>query len=187
MDKQDVKSLISMYDVAERYGMEVNRAGFIHCPFHAGDSGASLKIYPGCRGWYCFGCGEGGDVISFVQKLFGLDFMSALRKLNDDFGLNLPGLAANSPSNRAVVDKAIRERRLKNAAKRGEYGRIKERWFSALDHWIEVDRQLKQHPETPDDELSSDWVKAIHEKEYASYMLDKAEEELRRFEQSYNT
>ena len=181
-----IKDILTMSEVAEHYGIIANSAGVANCPFHQ-DSTPSFKIYPGSRGWYCFGCAEGGDVIDFVQKLFKIDFPKAVRKLNEDFGLNLPISPAKLPNNRCLVDDKVRERRLKNAAKRGEYGRIKERWFSALDHWIEVDRQLKQHPETPDDEPSSDWVKAIHEKEYASYMLDKAEEELRRFEQSYNT
>ena len=49
-----------------------------------------MKVYPGNKGWHCFGCHQGGDVISFVQQYFSLDFISAVRKLNDDFNLHLP-------------------------------------------------------------------------------------------------
>lgn len=181
----DLKNLLTMRDVTERYGIEINRAGFAHCPFHSGDRDASLKIYSGGRGWYCFGCGEGGDVISFVQKLFGLDFMSALHKLNDDFGLNLPGLAANSPSNRAVVDKAIRERRLKIAAKKAEEARLRGNWFRALGQWINADRIIKAlRPVSIDDVPAPEWTLALKKREYASIRLDEAEEELRKFERS---
>lgn len=181
----DLKNLLTMRDVTERYGIEINRAGFAHCPFHSGDRDASLKIYSGGRGWYCFGCGEGGDVISFVQKLFNLDFMSALRKLNDDFGLNLPGLAANSPSNRAVVDKAIRERRLKIAAKKAEEARLRGNWFRALGQWINADRIIKAlRPVSIDDVPAPEWTLALKKREYASIRLDEAEEELRKFERS---
>lgn len=73
----------------EVYGFQRNRAGFISCPFHEGDNSASLKIYPGRRGWYCFGCGAGGDVIKFVQMLYDINFTQALTRLNFDFNLNL--------------------------------------------------------------------------------------------------
>ena len=184
----DLKKLLTMRDVTERYGIDVNRAGFAHCPFHAGDRDASLKIYPGGRGWHCFGCGEGGDIISFVQKLFNLDFMGALHKLNDDFRLNLPGLAANSPSNRAVVDKAIRDRRLKIAAKKAEESRLEGNWLRALMRWINADRIIKAlRPLSIDDIPAPEWTLALKKREYASYALDEAEEELRRFERTDDT
>lgn len=78
-----------MQDACSRYGVDINRAGFAHCPFHKGDHSASLKIYPGGRGWYCFGCNSGGDVVDFVRRLFNLDFPGAIAKLNDDFRLGL--------------------------------------------------------------------------------------------------
>ena len=81
-----------MRDVCDMYGISVDRAGFARCCFHD-DSTASMKIYNGRRGYHCFGCHSGGDVLDFTQKYFGLDFPAALRKLNDDFrlGLSLDG------------------------------------------------------------------------------------------------
>lgn len=78
-----------METVARHYGYEPGRAGFLRCPFHAGDRQASLKIYPDGGGWHCFGCGKGGSVIDFVMELFGLDFRQACLRLNSDFGLGL--------------------------------------------------------------------------------------------------
>lgn len=181
----DLKNLLTMRDVTERYGIEVNRAGFAHCPFHTGDRDASLKIYSGGRGWYCFGCGEGGDVISFVQKLFNLDFIGAVKRLNDDFNLNLPGLAADSPGNRAAADKAMRDRRLKNASKKAEESRLRGNWFRALGQWIKADRAIKTlKPISIDDVPAPEWTLALKKREYASIRLDEAEEELRKFERT---
>lgn len=84
-----VKELVRLTDVLARYNLTPNRAGFLHCPFHSGDRDASLKIYPATDSWYCFGCGEGGDVIDFVAKMERCIFTDALKKLNTDFCLGL--------------------------------------------------------------------------------------------------
>ena len=50
------------------------------CPFHV-DRTPSLKVDVERQRFKCFGCGEGGDVIDFIQKLHNLDFKDALRYL----------------------------------------------------------------------------------------------------------
>ena len=84
-----IKESVTMTDICRQYGIYVNHAGFACCPFH-GERTASMKIYPGRKGWHCFGCNQGGDIISFVCKYFGLSFPNAVRKINLDFGLHLP-------------------------------------------------------------------------------------------------
>lgn len=86
---RQVKELVSLTDVLTRYNLTPNRAGFLHCPFHSGDRDASFKIYPATDSWYCFGCGEGGDVIDFVTKMERCSFTDALKKLNTDLCLGL--------------------------------------------------------------------------------------------------
>ena len=86
---RQVKELVRLTDVLARYNLTPNRAGFLHCPFHSGDRDASLKIYPDTDSWYCFGCGEGGDVIDFVAKMERCSFTDALKKLNTDLCLGL--------------------------------------------------------------------------------------------------
>lgn len=83
------KDLVRLTDVLARYNLTPNRAGFLHCPFHSGDRDASLKIYPTTDSWYCFGCGEGGDVIDFVAKMERCGFAEAVKRLNTDFCLGL--------------------------------------------------------------------------------------------------
>ena len=81
-----VKDSLNITDVLEYYGMSVNSRGFVSCPFHQ-ESTPSFKAYQ--DSFYCFGCGAGGTVIDFVVKYFHLTNIEAVRKLNDDFKLNL--------------------------------------------------------------------------------------------------
>lgn len=82
-----LREQLPMIQVAERYGFPVKR-GYLLCPFHT-EKTPSLKLYPGDRGWWCFGCGVGGSVIDFAMLLFGLTPLEAAKRLDADFCLGL--------------------------------------------------------------------------------------------------
>ena len=79
MTKEEILETKTMLEVVNSYGLPVNRSGFIRCPFHTGDNHASLKIYR--KSFYCFGCGKGGDVFTFVQLYEQCDFHTAFLRL----------------------------------------------------------------------------------------------------------
>jgi DNA primase len=58
------------------------------CPFHD-ERSPSFHVTPSRGMWYCFGCGEGGDLLSFIQKIDHLSFTEAVEKLADKVGLTL--------------------------------------------------------------------------------------------------
>lgn len=58
------------------------------CPFHD-EKTPSFHIRPQLGHWHCFGCGEGGDVISFVQKIDHLSFVEAVEMLAGRYGIQL--------------------------------------------------------------------------------------------------
>jgi DNA primase len=58
------------------------------CPFHD-EKSPSFHVTPARNAFYCFGCGEGGDVITFLQKIEGLGFAEAVERLADKCGVQL--------------------------------------------------------------------------------------------------
>lgn len=86
-----VKEGVSMQQVAEYYGLKVNRKGLCLCPFHQ-DQRPSMKIYPDGKGYYCFSCGSGGDQIKFVARYQDVGNYEAARELAAAFGIpiNIP-------------------------------------------------------------------------------------------------
>jgi DNA primase len=83
MTKEEIKQNYSMRDIASRYGMYPNRAGFVSCPFHKGDREASMKIYE--YDFHCFGCGANGDIFTFVQMIDGVSFKEAYQLLGGTY------------------------------------------------------------------------------------------------------
>ena len=59
------------------------------CPFH-GEKTPSFNIYTENGSFYCFGCGVGGDVISFVMRIENLDYLDAVKLLAQRAGMELP-------------------------------------------------------------------------------------------------
>jgi len=68
------------------------------CPFHD-EKSPSFNVRPG-RGFHCFGCGEGGDVIAFVMKIDGLTFIESVERLADKYGVQLRREEGGGPDDR---------------------------------------------------------------------------------------
>ena len=72
--------------------VDLKRAGarFLgRCPFH-GEKTPSFSVHPGQQFYHCFGCGESGDVFSFMMKYHNLDFPTALQTLARRYQIELP-------------------------------------------------------------------------------------------------
>ena len=80
---ETVKQTVTTRQAAERYWLSVNQSGMARCPFHE-DHNPSMKVDDR---FYCFGCGNSGDVIDFTARLFGLSPYAAAKKLEVDFGI----------------------------------------------------------------------------------------------------
>lgn len=87
---REIVQRVPAADAARMYGVEVDRHGMACCPLHS-EKTPSCKFYPGAGGFYCFGCGQGGDVITLVERMFGLSALEASKKLDADFSLGLFG------------------------------------------------------------------------------------------------
>ncbi len=83
--RNDITELVSSYITLKRRGR--NMVGL--CPFH-GEKTPSFNIYTENGSFYCFGCGVGGDVITFVMKMENLDYVDAVKFLAQRAGMDMP-------------------------------------------------------------------------------------------------
>ncbi len=83
--RSDISDIASSYMQLKRRGR--NLVGL--CPFH-GEKTPSFNIYTENGSFYCFGCGVGGDVITFIMKIENLDYMEAVRFLAQRAGMTVP-------------------------------------------------------------------------------------------------
>ena len=77
-----IQDLVSLDKVHETGGKIV-----AICPFHAEKTG-SFTIYPDTNSWYCYGCTEGGDNISFIQQYHSVGFREAINIIKPYGGTN---------------------------------------------------------------------------------------------------
>ena len=77
------------------------------CPFHS-EKSPSFYVYPQNQSFYCFGCGAGGDVITFIRRIENLEYMEAVKLLADRCGLELP-LDSDQSDARSMLKKRVLE------------------------------------------------------------------------------
>ena len=83
--RSDITEIASSYVNLKRHGR--NMVGL--CPFH-GEKTPSFNIYTENGSFYCFGCGAGGDVITFIMKIENLDYVEAVKFLAQRAGMEMP-------------------------------------------------------------------------------------------------
>ena len=155
-----VKENVNLREAAEVYGIDVNRYGKALCPFH-NDRHPSLLVAD--EHYYCFACGEHGDVIDFVGRLFQLSPYDTARKLMADFHLS----PDKPPSAAALHAKRIRT----EAQRLMENERL---CFSVLSDYARVLRKWKVQyaPQSPAEAPDKRFVEACHRLDQTEYYLD---------------
>ena len=83
--RNDIESVVSSYVTLKRRGS--TSVGL--CPFHS-EKSPSFTVYPSSNSYYCFGCGAGGDPITFIRGIENLDYIEAVRFLADRCGMRMP-------------------------------------------------------------------------------------------------
>lgn len=164
---EEIKQRLTMREVAEHYGFQVNHANCIRCPFHAGDRQASLHIYPGTGGFHCFGCGANGSVIDFVMRLFDLNFRQAVLRLNADFQLGLTDSKPDRSARSAALEARREEQRKKARAETN---------FQFMTHefhyWSEIRNTFQPVQQGDAVFFHPFYVEAVKRLPYIEYWLD---------------
>ena len=83
-NRNDIVDVISSYVNLKRAGSNYNGL----CPYH-NEKTPSFTVFPATQSFYCFGCGAGGDSISFIMKAENLEYIPAVEFLARRVGINL--------------------------------------------------------------------------------------------------
>ncbi len=83
--RNDIEQVVGHYVTLKRAGSNWNGL----CPFH-NEKTPSFTVFPATKSFYCFGCGAGGDVITFIMKEENLDYVEALEHLAARAGITIP-------------------------------------------------------------------------------------------------
>ncbi len=83
--RADAEDVISSYINLKRRGK--NLIGL--CPF-LNEKTPSFTVYPENGSFYCFGCGAGGDMVTFIRRIENLDYVEAVKHLADRVGMKMP-------------------------------------------------------------------------------------------------
>ena len=89
--RADIESTVSSYVSLKRRGRILTGL----CPFHS-EKTPSFTVYPETQSYYCFGCGSGGDVITFIKNIENLDYIESVRYLAERVGMSMPQEKFNS-------------------------------------------------------------------------------------------
>lgn len=163
---KQIKESVTARQAAELYGLKINRNGMTCCPFH-NDKHPSMKVD---KSFYCFACGEKGDVIYFVEKFFGVTPYEAAKKLANDFSISIEikQKKSNSISKRKKLQKKNPYQLMQEFEKWEKYCiRILSEYLHLLEEW-----KLQYAPQFPDEEWREQFVEACNRKEQTEYYLD---------------
>ncbi len=154
-EKADIEEFISANISLKRRGKTL--VGL--CPFH-NEKTPSFTVYPESNSFYCFGCGAGGDVITFVRRMENLDYIEAVKSVAQSVGMSMPEdgyddtiskqrmrvLGANreaarffheclmSPENRPALDYFLSRGLSINTIRRFGLGYAPDKWSALIDH-----------------------------------------------------
>lgn len=168
---QEVKERVTAKQVAERYGLKVERNGMACCPFH-NDKHPSMKID---QNYYCFACGAKGDAVNYVAVLFGLSQFEAAKKIIEDFSLGIPIEQPKRKQNsgfKKIEKVPTKEERIQFVQKKIDgWARDAANVLLRYLRWMEFWKEFYK-PETMETEWHPLFAEALQNESKISYLVD---------------
>lgn len=167
---EEVKNSVTARQAALQYGIKVGRNKMACCPFH-NDHHPSMKVD---IGFCCFACGEKGDVIAYISKLFGLTPYEAARKLVEDFSIQLSSVNKAEKKRRKSSNKSTQSKSCMEYQLQQNFHQMEQRMIRVLCdylHLLERWRELVA-PKTPVEDWKEEYDVACHKICMVEYYLD---------------
>ena len=156
-----IKENLTTRQIIANEGFYISCNGMMKCPFHD-DHNPSLNVKERFK---CFACGEYGDGINFVAKLYGLSLLNAAKKIADSFNLSYDNNNGIRPTK---IVKKVKSDRVVFAEKKRDL-------LSALSALVST-IALAEREYTPSDSEDATWhpfyIGAMHRKDYVLYLYD---------------
>ena len=105
---EEIRQSNDIVDVISQY-MNLKRSGrnyFGLCPFH-NEKSPSFSVSPDKQIFHCFGCGVGGNVITFIMKIEGCSFVEAIQMLASRANIQLPTLESNQDTAKEILKSKV--------------------------------------------------------------------------------
>lgn len=170
--KNDIVDVISGYVRLQKKGSTY----FGLCPFHNEKTG-SFSVSPHKQMFYCFGCGAGGNVYTFLMKYENASFQEAIKTLADRAGVKLPEIEYTPEMKQAINEKQTLLEINKEAAKYFYYSLRSPQGQIGYDYLAGrklTDETMKQWGLGFSNKLSNDLTKYLEHKGYSDEMIAKA-------------
>lgn len=157
-----VKASVTAKQAAERYGIEIGRAGKACCIFHD-DRHPSMKVD---ERFHCFACGADGDAIDLTAQLFGIGLKEAAAQLATDFQIVCDEKRRREPAKTSSIkERRSLIQRLKNY--QNENYRVLCSYFRLLRKW-----EAEYAPRPEDEEWHPLFMEAIQNSVRVEYLID---------------
>ncbi len=149
--------------LCEQIGLALDSRGSALCPFHGDRRTPSLKVYDDpARGWHCFGCGAGGDVIDLCMRWYGVTFRQAVVRLDMMFGLGLPLTGRPGPGEASRLAREARERAMEREREQRRLADAEAAYWAAYGRMQALTRMTDDYrPRGPGDELDVRYAAAL--------------------------
>lgn len=167
-----IRENVTAKQVAEYYGLKVNRNGMACCPFH-NDHHPSMKLD---RRFHCFGCQADGDAVDFVEKMFGLTPKEAAFKIADDFHLDIEVRKTELKEIRLARIRKTKEKEYEENVRRTYAQELRQLrltitdFFRTLHNW-----ELVYSPTRSDldnESVDERYITVVHYKDQLEYIID---------------
>jgi len=168
---ESIKDRVSMRDAIALYAPHpAPRFNRIPCPIH---NGQNYNLSFTGKLFHCFVCGVGGDVIHFVQHIFGLAFRDAIEKLNADFGLALPTTRPPTLRERREAERRREQAEKEWAAKEIADAIYKARYRYLWDEYARLDKIIMERaPRSPGDEINVEYAEALKHRDFVNLRIE---------------